>query len=129
MNRKAKGESRVLGKVLPTEFGGRPLPPTIFSNCGKLLHIIYKAIINNHLRNQSKPGKSHNVRHKHLGQMTSAVGQCSQRRPSVLLGGTGRTMKPSRQWPSSRRGAAPTMRAPAVLRSSSASPGKPPTMA
>jgi hypothetical protein len=42
MNRKEKGESRVLGKVISARKGTPSLPPT-FSNCGKLLQIIYNA--------------------------------------------------------------------------------------
>jgi hypothetical protein len=42
INRKEKGESRVFGKVFSTR-KGTPSPPPIFSNCGKLLQIIYKA--------------------------------------------------------------------------------------
>jgi hypothetical protein len=47
---KEKGESRASDRV-PT-----PLPPTIFSNCGNLLQIIYNLRINNHLRDSFKTG-------------------------------------------------------------------------
>ena len=42
---------------------------------------------------------------------------------------TGRAIKPSRQWPCSRRGGSPTKRVPSELRSAMASPARPATMA
>ena len=55
--------------------------------------------------------------------------QSSQCSSTGGCGGSGSTMKPSRQWPSSRRGGFPTMRTAAELRSSRARPGNPATMA
>jgi len=62
--------------------------------------------------------------------------QCSAQSSQCMLfshpgpaGGTGSTINPSRQCPPSRRGGFPTIRVPAALCSSSASPGSPPTIA
>jgi hypothetical protein len=67
-----QSKARAVVTRMPTNTGefryqkATPTPPPlpIFSNCGKLLHIINNSRINNHLRDQSKTGPSYTVRQK-----------------------------------------------------------------
>jgi hypothetical protein len=54
MNRSVKEASHALDQKIQN--APTPPPHTIFSNCGKLLQIIYKTLINNRLRDQLKIG-------------------------------------------------------------------------